>query len=202
MVTATLQARTRAGRGRGYRNRLRAKNLLPGVVYGKRVGSIPIEVEARAVQEILAGPGKNALIELHLNDSGGTTKYHAIIKELQYHPVRNELMHIDLQQVALDEEVATTVLLRLVGDAPGEAKGGLVEQVLRSVEVVGRPDRLPEALDVDISRLDVGDSIHIRDLAPPAGIRILEAPEAVVVTVLAPAGAGEEAPQKPEAPEE
>lgn len=196
MATVTLNAKVRTGRGRGYRNRLKAQNRLPGVVYGKQVGSIPIEVEARAVQEILAGPGKNALIELQVADDGNTRRYHAIIKELQYHPLKNELLHIDLQQVALDEKVTITVPLRLIGTAAGEAKGGLVEQVLREVEIMGRPDRLPEAIDVDISHLDLGDSIHVRNLVPPAGIRILEAPEAVVATVLAPAGIEEETPEE------
>ncbi|MEW5761842.1 MAG: 50S ribosomal protein L25 [Bacillota bacterium] len=201
MATVTLNARVRTGRGKGYRNRLRAQKRLPGVVYGRDVGSIPIEVEMGAVQEILAGPGKNALIELQVARNGGTDRYHAIIKELQYHPVRGELMHIDLQQVRLDEEVTTTVPLRLVGEAPGEKAGGLVEQVLRTVEVIGRPDRLPEAIEVDISRLEVGDSLHVRDLVPPPGVRLLEEPEAVAVTVLAPAVTAPEAEEPAEAAE-
>lgn len=180
---------------------MRAQNLLPGVVYGKQVGSIPIEVDARAVHDILARRGRSVLIELELTGDGTAAKYHAILKELQYHPVRNELIHIDLQQVTLDEEVSTTVPLRLVGTAPGEEKGGLVEQVLRSVEIVGRPDRLPEAIEVDISGLDLGDSLHVRDLVPPAGVRLLEDPEAVVVTVLVPEGEEEAPVAGPEAAE-
>lgn len=186
MATEHLDVVVREGRGRSYRNRLRAEGKIPAVVYGRAVGNLPVEVEARAVERIIDRHGAGGLVELNLKGGGRAKKYHAIIKDIQYHPVKRDLQHVDFQQISLKEEVTTHVPLRLVGEAPGAKKGGLVEQHLRQVEISCLPTKIPEAIDVDISGLDLGESLHVRDLKVPEGVRLLTEDEISVVSIIAP----------------
>jgi len=186
MATEHLDVTVREGRGRSYRNRLRGEGKIPAVVYGRAVGSLPVEVEARAVQRLIERHGAGGLVELSLKAGGRAKKYHAIIKDIQYHPIKRHLQHVDFQQISLKEEVTTHVPLRLVGEAQGAKKGGLVEQHLRQIEISCLPTRIPEAVDVDISGLDLGESLYVRDLEIPAGVRLLTDEETSVVSITVP----------------
>lgn len=209
MATEHLDVVVREGRGRSYRNRLRAEGKIPAVVYGRAVGSLPVEVETRAMERLIDRHGAGGLVELSLKGSGRAKKYHAIIKDIQYHPVKRHLQHVDFQQISLKEEVTTHVPLRLVGEAHGAKKGGLVEQHLRQAEVSCLPTRIPEAIDVDISGLDLGESLHVKDLEVPEGVRLLTDEEISVVSIIAPrreapepeAAEAEEKPETPPAEE-
>lgn len=183
MADARLRAEVRTGGGRGCRNRLKRQGLLPAVVYGKGLGSLPIQVSYKAVKEILSGQGRSSLIELTLVTNGREEKHYVVIKEVQYDRLKKELIHLDLHAVALDEQVTLTVPVRLTGTGVIEKKGGVVEQFLREIEIAGWPGRLPEALEVDLSCREVDETIHVRDLVPPPGVTILEDPETVVAVV-------------------
>ncbi|MDI6710708.1 MAG: 50S ribosomal protein L25/general stress protein Ctc [Thermoanaerobacterales bacterium] len=186
MATEHLDVVVREGRGRSCRNRLRAEGKIPAVVYGRAVGSLPVEVETRAVERLIDRHGAGGLVELGLKGGGRVKKYHAIIKDIQYHPIKRHLQHVDFQQISLKEDVTTHVPLRLVGEAPGAKKGGVVEQHLRQVEVSCLPTRIPEAIDVDISGLDLGESLHVKDVNVPEGVRLLTDEEISVVSISAP----------------
>lgn len=183
MAEATLRAEVRTGRGRGCRNRLKRQGLVPAVLYGKGIGSIPIQVSAKAVKEILATQGKSSLLELTLVTDGKEERHHVVIKDLQYNQLKRELLHLDLHAVTLDEPVTITVPVRLTGTGVIERKGGVVEQFLREIEIAGWPGQLPEALEVDLSGRAIDDTIYVRDLTPPPGVSILEDLDTVVAAI-------------------
>jgi|Deesub1362A_J573_1020465.scaffolds.fasta_scaffold00112_48 large subunit ribosomal protein L25 len=192
MNVVDLNARSRTGRGKGYRNRLKAQGLVPAVVYGKELGSLPIELENRAVENILNKGSRNMLISLKVDPGNGRArKFDAIIKEVQFHPYKNEIFHVDFQQISLKEELTTNVGLRLVGEAPGAKAGGRLEQLLWEIEVSCLPQDIPDYIRVDVSGLEIGDSLHVADLTPPKGVKFMTDGEVTVVTVTAPRQEGE-----------
>lgn len=196
MNIVDLNAKPRAGRGRGYRNRLKATGLIPAVVYGKEVGSLPIELGNRDVENILNKGGRNTLISLKIHTGKGRPKkFDTIIKDVQFHPFKNEIFHIDLHQISLKEELTTEVGLRITGHAPGVIAGGSLEQLIWKIEVSCLPRNIPDYIEVDISGLGIGDSIHVADLKAPEGVKFITDEEITVVTVTAPRRA-EEAPEE------
>ncbi|MEW6457721.1 MAG: 50S ribosomal protein L25 [Bacillota bacterium] len=197
MAVVDLKARPRAGRGKGYRNRLKQNGLIPAVIYGKEVGSLLLEVETRAVQDILAKTGRNALIQLRVEPEKGRAKrYDAIIKDVHMHPYRNEFFHVDFHQISLKDELTTSVNLKLTGSAPGVTAGGRLEQLIRQVEVSCLPRNIPDHIEVDVSGLGIGDAIHVSDLKAPEGVKFETDGDVTVVTLIAPHREEEKAPEE------
>jgi large subunit ribosomal protein L25 len=204
-MEASLLAQVRTGRGKGYRHRLAAQGKIPAVVYGKAIGNIPVEVELRALKNILAGEGgRNTLINLKITGEGQERQDKVLIKELQYDSLRGELIHADFQQVSLTEKITTTVPVELEGEPVGVKQGGILQQQMRELEISCLPADIPEVITMDISGLEMGDTVHVADLPVPAGVKVLNDPEEVVATVVAPAiervpGEEEEAGEEKEA---
>ncbi len=206
-MEASLVAQVRTGRGKGYRHRLAAQGKIPAVVYGKAIGNIPVEVELRELEKILAGEaGRNTLINLKITGEGQERQDRVLIKELQYDFLRGELIHADFQQVSLTDRVTISVPVELEGEPVGVKQGGILQQQLRELEISCLPADIPEAITMDISGLEMGDTLYVRDLPVPPGIKVLNDPEEVVATVVAPAierVPGEEEPaEEKEAPPE
>lgn len=197
MAVVDLKARPRAGRGKGYRNRLKQNGLIPAVIYGKEVGSLLLEVETRAVQDILTKTGRNALIQLRVEpEKGRAKKYDAIIKDVHMHPYKNEFFHVDFHQISLKDELTTSVNLKLTGSAPGVTAGGRLEQLIRQVEVSCLPRNIPDHIEVDVSGLGIGDAIHVSDLKAPEGVKFETDGDVTVVTLIAPHREEEKAPEE------
>ncbi|MDK2888210.1 MAG: large subunit ribosomal protein [Thermoanaerobacter sp.] len=187
-MEASLLAQVRSGRGKGYRHRLAAQGKIPAVVYGRTIGSIPLEVELRAVKNILAGEGgRNTLINLKITGDGQERQDKVLIKELQFDNMRGELIHVDFQQVSLTDRITTTVPVELEGEPVGVKQGGILQQQLRELEISCLPADIPEAITMDVSGLEMGDTIYVSDLPVPEGVKVLNDPEEVVATVVAPA---------------
>ncbi|MEW6726060.1 MAG: 50S ribosomal protein L25/general stress protein Ctc [Bacillota bacterium] len=185
MATANLEVTPRDKRGKNQLNTLREQGKVPGVVYGKSVGNLPVEMDGREIEDIVKHHGSAALVELKVKTGSKPKKYHAIIKEVQYHPFKRQIQHIDLQQISLKEEVHTHVPLHFVGAAPGVKQGGVLAYHLRQIEVACLPMKIPEHIEVDISGLDIGDNIHVSELAVPEGVKVLTEGGSVVVAVTA-----------------
>lgn len=183
MQFVDLKGEVRQGRGKGVCRKLRRKNLLPAVVYGGGGEGLPIVVNPRELLKVL-GQGENVLIRLSLEGDGGTKT--VILKELQRHPVRGSLLHADFQEISMERKITVAVPLILTGEAIGKLKGGIVDQSLREVEVECLPLTIPDRIEVDVSGLDLGDTLHVRDLKVPEGVRVLEDPELTVASVVAP----------------
>ena len=182
MANASLTAETGRETGSASSRRLRSEDKIPGVLYGHGMSPISLSVARRDLRAALSGPaGVNTIVDLKV---GGTT-YPAIVKELQRHPVRRTVSHIDFQQISMTEEIVVNVPIHLTGTAKAVvAEGGLVDPAVDSIEVRTTPSAMPNEILIDITAMTVNDVIHLRDVALPAGVTAVGDPDLVVVTVL------------------
>ena len=191
-----LAAENRSDTGKGAARRLRASGRVPAVLYGH--GSKPehLSVDARQFgQALRTDAGVNVLIELQV----GRQRHLALAKEIQRHPVRGDLVHVDFIQVRRGEKVHVQVPVHLVGEAPGVREGGIADQDLYQVNVEAEVTAVPEVVEADVSGLGLGDVLRVADLKAPGGAVILDDPEAPVVSVVTPAAEAE--PEAEEAAE-
>ncbi len=188
-----LAAEPRTDTGKGAARRARAGGRVPAVLYGHGIEPRHLTVDARDFGHALRSGGANALLQLQL----GKDRHLALAREIQRHPVRGSYTHVDFLVVRRGETVTVTVPVRLVGSAPGVVQGGVLDQDVHQLNVEAEVTIVPEAIDGDISGLQIGDVLRVGDLKPPAGVTILDDHEAPVASVVAPtvepAGAEEEA---------
>ncbi len=191
---AKLTVHRRAVTGRNHIKGLRRRGLVPGIIYGANQAAVPLEVEGRELKTVLShGAGENILVELEIVDGAARTSALALIQEVQHHPLQPALLHVDFQAVSATEKVSAEVSIETVGEAVGvKTFGGLLEHILRRLEVECLPKDLPEAIHVDVSNLNVGDSVHVRDLRLPDGVKALNDGELTVVAVVEPRVEAEE----------
>jgi large subunit ribosomal protein L25 len=178
-----LAAENRSEAGKGAARRLRASGRVPAVLYGHGTKPQHLSVDARQFgQALRTDAGVNVLISLEV----GRDQHLALAKEIQRHPVKGNLIHVDFIQVRRGEKVHVQVPVHLVGEAPGAREGGIVDQDLYQVNVEAEVTAVPEAVEADVSGLDIGDVLRVADLKAPGGSVILDDPEASVVSVVAP----------------
>lgn len=187
-----IDVRPRTGRGSGDARRLRRDGFVPGVLYGRGEPAAFVVAE-RELRRVLTGPaGLHAILDVELD--GGKTQP-AILKEYQQDPVKGRLLHIDLQEVRLDQPITASVAVTLLGgeDAPGVREGGVLSQVAREVTVEALPMEIPEHIDVDVSAMEIGGTLRLAELSAPEGVTFLDDPEeTVVATITAPTRAIED----------
>ena len=134
----------------------------------------------------MGGKGGSKLFGLSIDENGGNTEKTVVIKELQVDPVKRDYLHVDFFEVAMDEEITIQIPIKLIGEAEGVKIGGVLQQVRRELEIRCLPAQIPDTLDIDVSSLNIGDSIHLKDMQLPPGIKISEDADLTIVTVLAP----------------
>ncbi len=198
MAEIRLAAEPRAEQGSAASRRLRHHGRVPGIVYGHGAGPVAVSVDARELRAALAAGGANALFDLELE---GETHL-AIARELQTHPVRRTLSHVDFQLVARDEVVHAEVPLVVVGDAHEVSRaGGTLEHVTTALAVRAKPADLPAVIEVGVEGLEIGQAIRLADVALPAGVTTDVDPDTVLVVAAAPrvAAEGEAGAPGPEA---
>jgi large subunit ribosomal protein L25 len=192
----TIDVTTRTEFGSRVTRRLRKSGQIPGVVYGASDGSaVSFAVDARELRRVLVGAG--ALIDLKVE---GDTRP-VILKDVQQHPVRGDLMHVDFVQVRLDEKIQTTVPLHAEGgeEAPGVKEGGVLELPTHTLNIEALPTAIPDSITVDVSGLGMQETMHLSALTPPEGVVFLDDPEeTIVATIVIPS----EEPAEPEIEEE
>src|SRR4051812_26756275 len=192
----TIDVQVRDEFGSRVSRRLRKSGQVPGVVYGAPDGScISFAVDARELRRVLVGSG--ALIDLKVD---GDTRP-VILKDMQLHPVRGELVHVDFVQVRLDEKIQTTVPLHAEGgeDAPGVKEGGVLEVPTHTLNIEALPTAIPDSITVDVSALGMQETMHLSALTPPEGVVFLDDPEeTIIATIVIPS----EEPAEPELEEE
>ena len=166
--TLTLKVFGRTGLGKNEAFRLRQKEMIPAVVYGPKLKTpVPVSISPRDVKAVYGKAGKTTLVTLEAvegapNEINGTKVF---FKEIQSHPLRNTLTHVDLHQLDLSRKIRVIVPLTFVGKAKGLAEGGIMSISARQVEVKGLPQEIPSHIDVDVSDLGVNDSVHIEELS-------------------------------------
>jgi large subunit ribosomal protein L25 len=180
-----LVVEERPERGSRATRRLRREGYVPGVVYGgANSDCISFKVNARALRAALHEG--SALFDLKV--AGGRARP-VIVKAEQHHPVRGELLHIDLLQVRLDEKIHSTVMVELENaeEAPGVKEGGVVEHVTRELSIEALPTDIPERIVVDVSGMEIAATMHLSELTPPAGVAFLDDPdETIIATITTP----------------
>jgi large subunit ribosomal protein L25 len=180
----TLAVEERPERGTRAAKRLRRAGLVPGVVYGGGDGDcVSFKVDARTLRQVLVDG--SALIDLQV---GGTTRP-VIVKDQQLHPVRDEVMHIDLLEVRLDEKIQTQVSVQVEGaeEAPGVKEGGVLEHVTHQLNIEALPTAIPDAIVVDVSGMEIAATMHLSEVTPPEGVEFLDDPEeTIIATVVVP----------------
>jgi large subunit ribosomal protein L25 len=181
----TLEVKERGADQLGTRNvkRLRRQGLIPGVLYGK--ANKAFVVGERELRVALTGPsGLHGIVDVVIE--GQKTPHHAVLKDYQQHPVRGTITHIDFHEVRLDQPIQASVVVQLVGEAPGAKVGGVVQQVARELRVEALPSDIPEHIEVDVSSLELGDTLRLQDVALIEGVAFLDDPDTVIVSVVAP----------------
>jgi len=192
----TLNAEPREATGKGVARRLRAAGRIPGICYG-HANARPISVDPLALDRLIhkSASGMNTLIDLKIAGGGEFDGKKVLLKEMQRDPVTNAPLHADFFALDLTHDIDVSVPIHIRGSAPGVTlKGGILDQVLREIEVECRPDAIPDEILADVSLLDLGMSLHVRDLALPADVKLLTDPDLSVVSVVAPKAVEEEAP--------
>jgi large subunit ribosomal protein L25 len=198
---ATLSAQERTEFGSRTSRRLRRAGLVPGVVYGGGSEARPFQVDQREARNVLVHGG--ALIEVRID---GGKAVPAVVKEQQRGPVRGELLHLDLQEVRLDEEIQAEVAIELIGaeDAPGVKEGGVLEHVTHEITISALPTAIPESIPADVSGMEINDTLQLDGVVAPEGVELVlaegQSADEITIATLSPPRVEEE--PEPEVEEE
>jgi len=185
----TLPAHSRTATGKGAARRLRSQGLIPAVFYGRKRETRALSVNSKALAAIMSSEtGSHTLIRLVIGDEGPNEERTVILKDYQIHPVKRNLLHADFYEVALDRPIETEVAIVLVGKPIGIEKGGLLQQVRREIPVSALPQNVPNQIEVDISHLDIGHSLHVDEIRLPAGVEVVSDVNFTIATVVTPKG--------------
>ncbi len=188
-----LSARPRSEAGRNAVSQVRARGAVPAVIYGGKDVTTNLEVEKRDIENLLArAVSENILVQLEINDGDKTTSRLSLIQEVQHHPVRGEIIHVDFHAVSMNEEIDAEVVLEPEGEPVGvKTFGGLLQQSMRLLPIRCLPQNLPEIIVVDVSALNIGDTLHVRDIKLPPGVTAVPDEELTVFLVSEPTVAEE-----------
>jgi large subunit ribosomal protein L25 len=171
--------------------RLRKSGLIPGVIYGHGNDAVLIAVEPHALREALTtDAGTHAILDVTFE--GQKRSHHAIVKDMTLDSVKSTVIHVDLQEIRLDETIETTVAIHFEGEAKGVKAGGMLDESTREVTVKGIVTAIPEHLVVDVSELDMNETLQVSDLVVPEGIEIMAEADEVLCSVLPPRKVEEE----------
>lgn len=174
-----LQAEPRTQSGTGAVKRMRKAGNIPAALYGRKVKASNIQVHGKTFSKLLEGSASdNILVSLKIT---GAEDQLALVQEVQHDYLRGGILHVDFHAVAADEEIHANVPVAIVGEAKGQKLGGLVEAIHHEIEVRCLPKDLPESIQIDVSSLDVGQGIHIREISFPAGVTCRLGPDVVIV---------------------
>src|SRR5438128_11737731 len=181
-----LKAEPRTNVGRSGVNKLRARGIIPAVIYGGKVKPQPLQVTARDINAMMShASGENVLVDLEI--AGEKSNRAALVQEVQHSPVGGEIVHVDFHAISMDETIQAEVPLEPTGTPVGvKTFGGLLEQSLRALAIEFLPRDLPDRMTVDVSQLNIGDSIHVRDIQFPPGVTPRVQPDLTAFSLLAP----------------
>ena len=191
MASASLSAEMRSETGKGVARKLRAAGRVPGVIYGHGREPQALSLNARDLDKLLGSiAAGSTVVELSL----GKATTNTLIREVQRHPFKKQILHVDFMELVAGEKVIVDIPLVFVGTPEGvRTGGGLLEQILHSIEVNVDPSSIPNHVDVDVSQLVMGHSLHVRDLKLPEGVEVLTDEDATICAVIAPRAVVEEA---------
>ncbi len=184
MSQVELSAKVRPETGKEAAGRLRRQNMIPAILYGgDSQGNLVLAVDNTQIISILKKEGKNALINLKFEGEKQTDT--VIIRDIQTHPVKHFIIHVDFLRISMDKLIEVTVPVHVTGEAIGvKLYGGILELVSREINIQCLPAKIPEFISVDVSGLAVGKSIHVSDIQLPEGVLATDSPEQIVASVV------------------
>jgi large subunit ribosomal protein L25 len=183
-----LNVESRQDAGKGVARKLRAAGRIPGVCYGKGEPTVSISLDPVALRRLLekSEAGMNTLINLAVEGGGAFDGKMVLVRELQKDPVEGSYLHADFVAVDVQQKIEVSVPIRITGRAPGVELGGILDQALREIDLECLPLAIPSEILVDVGELDVGQSLHVSDIALPEGVELRSDPGLSVVSVVAP----------------
>jgi large subunit ribosomal protein L25 len=182
-----LKAEIREGVGKEKANKLRLKGLIPAVFYGPRTQTIPLVIDSKELAKTLqTEAGENVLIDLDIQRGAQSDRKVVMLKDIQVDPLKRVTLHTDFYEVAMDEMVIVEVPVHLVGKPEGTKMGGILEQVRRMIQVQCLPGNIPKSIDIDVSGLNIGDSIHVQEISVEKA-KIISETNFTIATVVPPA---------------
>jgi len=183
MAEVTLEVSRREKSGKEIAKKLRAGGRVPAVVYGGHKEPVAIDVDRKAVSELIQKSEHGVRSIFLLKMSGTDQQRHAMIKDIQIDPISRKMTHIDFVRVVMDEVVRVTVPVHIVGTAIGVKEGGILDWQVRDLHVECLPNAIPDKIDIDVTALGSHDYVRVSDIQLPEGVKVLEDPERVVVGV-------------------
>jgi len=183
MAEIVVSAKGRSERGKNAARRLRREGMVPAVIYGGKGENLAVAVDPKALQKVLRSEaGRNAILKL---DIAGHSATNAILKSWQVDPIRESFLHADFYRIAMDVAIRVTVPIHVVGEARGvKVDAGILELVVRAIEVECLPGDIPGQIDVEVSDLAINQSLRVSDLKVPEKVKVLVSPDQVVVHVV------------------
>jgi large subunit ribosomal protein L25 len=204
MQQVKVNAELREKKGSRESRRLRREGRIPAILYGHDLSEIMLSLDAASMEKLLGNEGYNGIIDLKIKggDKIATGPLLALLKSYQADPLSRMLTHVDFYKVDLEEKVVVSVPLHITGIAPGVKAGGVLDIVRRELETRCLPNRIPEAITIDVSQMELGDIVHVQDIPFPEGVEVLADTNFTVVAVQAPSKIEEAAPVAEEGAEE
>lgn len=167
---------------------LRTEGKVPGTFYGKKIDPVTIFVDEHELREAMhTGAGSNVMVDLVIDDPSLKGKQTAMIKDLQKNPITGAFIHVDFVKVSMSEEIHATIPVVMSGEAAGVKVGGVMQHPIRELNVKCLPGNMPEQYEIDVTALEIGDSVHVKDLAAIEGVEVLNDPEEILVSIVPPA---------------
>jgi large subunit ribosomal protein L25 len=183
MAEITLNAERRTDFGKNAARRLRHKGMVPAIVYGGSGENIAVSVDPKSLQKVLKSEaGRNAILKLDISGHGAAN---AILKSWQVDPIKENFLHVDFYRIAMDVAIRVTVPIAVKGEARGvKTEGGILELVMRQIEVECLPGDIPERIEIDVTDLGLNASLRVADLPVTAKVKVLQNPDQVVIHVV------------------
>lgn len=186
MDIANLTAETRESTGKGAARSLRREGKVPGILYGSDIGNIKLSVDNHKLEKMFNDPKySRGLINLEVT-GGEPYKKTVMIKELQIDPVKSHYIHLDLYEIKMDQKISVMVPVVITGEARGVEDGGTLQVIRRELEVYCLPRNIPESIEIDVSDMEMGESLHVSEIVPGDDLEIPYDADFTVVTVVSP----------------
>ncbi len=187
MAQSMLAAQVREKTGKGAARKLRQNEQIPAVFYGPNAEPIKLTINYPELEGIIKkGGGENIILDLKITSEEGSETKKVILKELQVVPVKDNFIHADFYEISMDKEITVDIPIHLMNTPAGVTLGGILQQIRRELTVTCLPDKLVDSLDVDVSELEIGDSVHIKDIELPEGISCADEAHLTVAVMAAP----------------
>ena len=192
MASANLSVTARENSGKGVARSLRREGRVPAVIYGHGREPKSLSINTRDLEKLLEHiSAENTVIDLDLDGTSSRT----LIREIQRHPFKRQILHVDFQALVAGEKVTVNIPIVLNGIPEGvRLEGGVLDQTLRELEIEVDPSDIPDHVEIDVTNMVIGDSLHVSDIKLPAGVKVLDDPETSVAVLAAPRAVIEEAP--------